>query len=93
MTDFGLPLPDVDRDYFYQGFVDNRRETLIIKERSRLFYEENINKLNHTKLEIDNFDFSTRRLNSWLNPVYLLAYSQTNHVQSVVPSHGGHPSL
>jgi hypothetical protein len=45
-TDFGLPVPNVDRDEFYQAFVDNSRETSLIKERSRLFYEENINKLN-----------------------------------------------
>ena len=43
---FGLPLPDFDRDEFYRGFLSNKREARIAKEKARQFFEENRHKLN-----------------------------------------------
>jgi len=51
---YGLPHPDFERDEFYQAYLDNRREAMIIKEKARQFYLENIDKLNTGQRRVYN---------------------------------------
>ena len=61
VKDFGLPMPDFDRDEFYRDFLSNKKEARIVREKARQFFEENVSKLNQGQKVV--FDTIIGRVN------------------------------